>query len=186
MSSESSGGDFVSVDGSDGSVSSVTDTHHTGRDDLQSTTASVASSETRRVKRAKWIVTACLATAAVVLGLATFRVTRNEERDDCESQVGRKRRQRSLLDAYEGALISHRILSCFVPSVRRKIVVYIVCCESLSCPTVILFHFSFVVMPSKSLTFCTMKLTMRLVPSGVWPPPSLPSPMRHPWPGLVS
>ena len=72
---------------SSSSMSSVTGT--TGREEKSegSDESSLARAESIRVRRSKRIVTACIATAAVLVGIAAYLSTRNAEKDDFESQV---------------------------------------------------------------------------------------------------
>jgi hypothetical protein len=76
-------------DDDDAMGTSVGGTDSSGRDQQSqaSSEESIAKAETQRVNRSKWLVAGILFIAATAVGTATYLFTRNEEKDDFESQV---------------------------------------------------------------------------------------------------
>jgi hypothetical protein len=75
--------------------SSTSDSQTSGRDQQTKVSEeSLAGSETRRVKRSKWLVSAVMFLAAAAVSISTYFFSRNEENNDFEAEV----REQYLID----------------------------------------------------------------------------------------
>ena len=79
--------DEGSVSDESSSFSSTTNTGTMDGQQSQASEVSLARSETRRVRRTKWLLAGVLCLVVVCFGAATYVLTSNEEHDDFELRV---------------------------------------------------------------------------------------------------